>query len=266
MGLGLIPQTQIIAERVLSLTTSLPTPIVITVLGIVSGLAGIWLSSLRGLAQRLVSFGGGVLAGVAAFWLLPEMAEFLGWPVAIAWLFAGVILLAGIDRYVYTVCPACAGPHDHDHCAQSLHGFAAPLIIAASLHAALDGWSLRASGEQSIHLGPAFGFAIGIHKIPEGIALGVMLRAALSRLPLAVFWCVIAEAATLAGAAGETILAPQLTPQLFHILLALAGGSFLYLGGHAIHGEWRRSGFGQAFVPAIAGLACPSILRLFRLI
>jgi hypothetical protein len=35
------------------------------------------------------------------------------------------------------------------------------------------------------------------------------------------------------------------------------------LGGHAIHGELRRSGPAPAFVPALTGVAGSSMLRLF---
>jgi hypothetical protein len=48
-----------------------------------------------------------------------------------------------------------------------------------------------------------------------------------------------------------------------HILLDIAAGSFLYLGGHAVHGELQRSGAGRVFVPAVAGMAGSSMLRLF---
>jgi hypothetical protein len=45
--------------------------------------------------------------------------------------------------------------------------------------------------------------------------------------------------------------------------LFLRWDSFLYLGGHAIHGELRRSGPAPAFVPALTGVAGSSMLRFF---
>jgi zinc transporter ZupT len=203
---------------------------------------------------------------VAAFWVLPEMAEFLGFPAALAWLVLGSALLWGVDRYAYPVCPSCAHTHDHDHCAATLHGFATPLLLAVGLHAVLDGWSVSASTDGSMHLSEAFGLAIGIHKIPEGLALGVIVRSALTSRGAALLWCMIAQAATLVGAILEVGLTPHLSPYFLHALMALAGGAFLYLGGHAVHGEWRRRGTGAAFVPALTGVAGPSMLRLFRLL
>jgi zinc transporter ZupT len=215
------------------------------------------------LSGTLAPFGGGVLMGVAVFWVLPEMAAFFRWPAALAWIGGGAAALALIDRYVYSVCPACAPAHDHDHCAARLHGFATPLLAAAALHSALDGWSVVAGQHVEPGLGAAFGLGIAAHKVPEGLALGVIARAAMPTRSAALIWCAAAQAATLVGAGLETIMAPYVGAQALHALLAVAGGSFLYLGGHAIHGELRRSGPRPAFVPALTGVAGSSVLRLF---
>ena len=198
--------------------------------------------------------------GVAVFWVLPEMADFFRWPGAVAWIGGGVGLLWLIDRYVYPVCPACAPAHDHDHCEDPLHGFATPLLAAAALHSALDGWTAVAARD-GVSFGTALIFGIGAHKIPEGLALGVIARAALHSRSTALAWCAVAQAATLVGAGLAMGLAPYVGAQGIHVLLALAGGSFLYLGGHAVHGELRRSGAAPAFVPALTGVAGSSVLR-----
>jgi zinc and cadmium transporter len=203
----------------------------------------------------MVPFGGGVLMGVAVFWVSPEIAETLGWPAALTWIAAGFGLLWVIDRYVYPVCPACSHTHEHDKCVTTLHGFATPLLAAAALHSALDGWSAGFGG--------AFVWGVAFHKIPEGIALGVIARASLESRGAALLWCALAESSTLVGAGLEGLLAPHLNATNLHALLALAGGSFLYLGGHAVHGELRRSGPTPALVPAFAGMAGSSVLRLF---
>jgi zinc and cadmium transporter len=206
----------------------------------------------------MVPFGGGVLIGVALFWVLPEIAETLHWRGAIAWAAAGAALLWTIDRFVYPVCPACSHDHKHDDCETRLHGFAGPLLIAASLHSMLDGWGAASTGA-----GQALAFGIAFHKIPEGIALGVMARASLPSRKAALAWVAIAEGATLLGGGFETILAPRLGVQTLDAVLAMAGGSFLFLGAHAIHSELRRNGAAPAFVPAFAGVAGSSVLRLF---
>ncbi|MBZ5601059.1 MAG: hypothetical protein LAO79_02010 [Acidobacteriia bacterium] len=206
----------------------------------------------------MVPFGGGVLVGVALFWVLPEIAQVLHWRDAIGWAAAGFAVLFLLDRFVYPVCPACSHTHEHDHCETRLHGFAAPLLIASGLHSLLDGW-----GAASTLVGPALAAGMVFHKIPEGIALGVIVRASLKSRTAAFLWCALAEGATLIGGGFETLLAPKLGMQTLEAILAMAGGSFLFLGAHAIHGELRRNGPAPAFVPALTGVAGSSVLRFF---
>lgn len=245
----------------------LSTPAIITVVAVLCAAAGVWVTSVRALSRALVPFGGGVLMGVAAFWVLPEMAESLHWVTASLWIASGFATLWVIDKFLYPVCPACSQPHEHEHCQAALHGFGPPLLLAAALHAALDGWSVSAARDGSAHLGASFIFAIAVHKIPEGLALGVIARAALASPRTAFAWCALAESATLLGAFLETELAPYLSHYVLQAMLAVAGGSFLYLGGHAVHGEWRRRGSSAAaLMPALTGVAGPTVLRLFRIL
>ena len=239
-----------------------PIPFAIFFIAIASAAAGIWLTTFDSITRKLVPFSGGVLVGVAVFWMLPEMADFFHWPIALAWISAGTALLAVVDRYIYPVCPACSPVHDHAHCATRLQGFATPLLAAAALHSALDGWS-AVSSQQGTGFGTALAFGIAAHKIPEGLALGIISRAALSSRAAAFAWCTLAQSATLVGAGTAVLFAPYLGAEGLHILLDIAAGSFLYLGGHAVHGELQRSGAGRVFVPAVAGMAGSSMLRLF---
>lgn len=214
----------------------------------------------------MVPFGGGVLLGVTVFFMLPELADFFRWPGALGWIAAGVILLGLIDRFVYPVCPACSPGHNHTPCETRLHGFAGPLLAAAALHSFIDGWSVMAayrSAGAAAGIGGALAAGVGIHKIPEGLALGVITRAAMASRYQALAWCAAAEGATLAGAVAETLLAPYLGAAGLNAGLALAAGSFLYLGAHAVHGEFRRSGPAPALVPALTGVAGSSVLRFF---
>lgn len=218
---------------------------------------------MHAVARRIVPFGGGILVGVAVLFVLPEMAAFWNWGAALAWIACGFAVLWIADRYVYPVCPSCSHTHaeEHEHCETTLHGFGPPLLIAASLHTALDGWSVVAA-DGTAGLGGAFVLAVAVHKIPEGIALGVIARAAMDSRHAALWWSVTAELMTMAGAGLEIALAPYLGQTLLHVLLAVTGGAFVYFGVHAVHGEWKRRGAGAAFYPALTGIAGLGVLRL----
>lgn len=198
--------------------------------------------------------------GVAVFAVLPELTERHQWPVAVALLAAGVGILWIFARF-YPICPSCSHTHEHERCVSELHGFALPLVVAASVHALLDGVGIAASQREALPgLGAVVVAGVVLHKIPEGIALGIMLRASVRSAPAAFGWCVLAESATLAGGLLESYATQRLGTGWLDNALALAGGSFLYLGFHAVHGEWRRRGR-PAFIPALTGVAGAAALQ-----
>jgi zinc transporter ZupT len=235
---------------------ALTAPVLATVVGWAGAWVGIWLTGMRRRARVVVPFSAGVLIGVALFGLVPELASDLGWARVLALAGAGYAALLGIDRYVYPVCPTCAHDHDHSGCASELHGFAGPLIAAAAVHSFLDGWSV-ATAQLSLPLGLriAVPLAVALHKVPEGIALGGILRASMGSPVAALGWCLAAEGATLAGGAAGLLLAPGLGTQWVTYPLGIAAGWLFYLGWHAVHEEWKSRGAGPAFLSALTGIA-----------
>ena len=236
----------------------------ITGIAVISAAAGVRLTGMPHISRRVVPFSAGLLVGVALLFLLPELAESLHWTAALAWFIAGFASMWAVDRYIYPICPSCSHEHDHEHCVTPLHGFAMPLLAAAAVHSLLDGWTI-AGGSQigPESLGVALVAAIAVHKLPEGIALGVITRAALPSGALALAGCVAAEAATIAGVVLEIAAAPKIGSEWVQVLLALAGGAFLYLGYHAIDAEYKLRGAMPAFVPALTGVAGSTVIRLF---
>jgi zinc transporter ZupT len=103
---------------------------------------------------------------------------------------------------------------------------------------------------------------MAIHKIPEGLALGAIVRSAVTSRRKALAASAAAEGLTVIGAILELAVAPGLGSVWAHRLLALAAGCFLYLGYHAVHGEYKRRGAAPAFVPALTGVAGSSVIRL----
>lgn len=236
----------------------------VALIAIAGVIAGVRLSAIPALSRQLAPFSGGMLAGIAAFWVAPEMAQFPGWRVTLAWVAAGCALIWSIDRFVYPICPSCSHTHDHDACGTRLHGFAGPLLAAAALHSLLDGWTLAAAqGNEGTPVMAAFVVGMALHKVPEGLALGAIVRAAMTSRRKALLMSGAVEALTIAGAALETSLAARLGSAWAHGLLALAAGSFVYLGYHAVHSEYKRRGAAPAFVRALTGVAGSSVIRLF---
>jgi zinc transporter ZupT len=239
-----------------------------TGIAVLSAAVGVWLTGVPRRGTRLVPFSAGLLLGIVAFGVWPELAEPFGWSGSLALLAGGFALLWSVNRYVYPVCPTCSHSHDHDSCAISLHGFAVPLVVAAVVHSLLDGWGIAASREEgSGSLGLAVFLGVALHKIPEGLAYGAILRAAL-RSRAAAFGGVLAtQLPTMTGELVNGWLGPYLGLHWMALPLALVGGSFLFLGFHAVHSDVRRRGPAPALVPALTGAvgaaALHQGLRLF---
>lgn len=167
------------------------------------------------------------MAAVAVFALIPETAGEIGWPVAILAACAGYGLLEIFDRMGLPVCPSCS----HSH------GFSGPLVAATAIHAFVDGWGMMAIGGSSGRdISRAILAALLLHKIPEGLALGAILRMSAGTARRAVALAILAEFPTLIGGI-VGMRAAQAT--WIGYPLALAGGAYLFLGIHAIR-AWVR--------------------------
>ncbi len=237
-------------------------PALATAVGILGAVLGIWLTGLRERARAVLPFSAGVLIGVALFGLVPELAAEMGWAISLGLFGAGYGVLLLINRYVYRVCPTCAHDHDHNACSTELHGFAAPLIVAAGVHSFLDGWSI-ATVQLAVPLGlrVAVPLAVALHKLPEGLALGGVLRASVRQRSAALGWAVVAEGSTLAGGGLGLVMGPHLGTVWITYPLGVAAGWLFYLGYHAVHEELRRRGAQGVIGWALAGVAAAAVIQ-----
>jgi zinc transporter ZupT len=243
-------------------SSGLAAPALATAVGLAGAALGLGLTGMRRRVQAVVPFSAGVLLGVALFGLLPELALELGWPLSLLLFTSGYGLLLLVNRYAYPVCPTCAHNHDHDACTSELHGFAGPLMAAAAVHSFFDGWSIT-TVQLAVPLGlrVAVPLAVALHKIPEGIALGAILRASMPSRGRALAWATLAEGATLAGGVLGLLLAPHLGTEWITYPLGVAAGWLFYLGYHAVHEEWKRRGPRPAVLSALTGAAGAAALQ-----
>lgn len=230
-----------------------------------AGVAGVFatvLYSANPVRIRIVlPLSAGLLLGVALFGLLPELAVELSWALSLGLFAAGYLALALVDHFLVRICADCSHDHAHHECAEPLHGFAAPVLVAAGLHALFDGWALSASGlATSSAVRVTLPLALVLHKLPEGLALGGILKGAMKKPGYALASACAVETLTLAGGAIAFELAPRLGSAWTSYPLALAGGFFLFLAGHALWAEWKR-GPQFAFAIGLGGFAFSGLLQ-----
>ncbi len=223
--------------------------------------AGVLFSASGNRVRLAIPLSAGILLGVALFGLLPELARELSWTTSLLFFAAGFVLLTVLDRMGVPICPDCSQDHDHHACAVPLHGFAGPLLIAAGVHSLFDGWAIAVSTmASSTAVKVALPLALVLHKLPEGLALGIFLKHSLGTRRLAITLAIGAELLTFVGGAISTAFAPRLGSGWTSYPLAIAGGFFLFLAFHALEGEWRKNPR-LAIVPGAAGILLSAMLQ-----
>lgn len=139
----------------------------------------------------------------------------------------------------------------------------APLLVALSLHDALDGWNIGlACNLADPKLLWTFVAGMGLHKCTGGAAAGAIFRASIRSTGRSLLAAVAVEALTLAGVMLEVSLRTILGGRWTAWFLAVTGGSFLYLAFHAIQQARRRENPNLTFRYAILGFASVGLVSM----
>ncbi len=211
----------------------------LTVLALVGVVAGVLVGQARSLSCYLTAAGGGLLFGISLFWLVPESAAASGWLPASIMTAVACLALALAERFLI---------HGTDGSGHTAFG---PLLIATAIHSFLDGWSVRALGAERLATFAA-PLGLALHKIPEGLAVGWIARRSLTSPWQAALTASAVESVTLLGAYIE----PQASrsgfaafgPGWTSVVFAVIGGSFLFVGLHAVLPNRRRVGVMLVFI------------------
>lgn len=192
----------------------------------------------------MVSFAAGALLSVTVMHIAPEASALAGIRAAIASLIIGIVVFYLIGKYVSYICPACAASAmDHDRTYLRLGIL---LMVALGIHSTMDGLAIAIGSEAGKMHGAAdknlailILFAVSYHKIPEGLALTSVARLAGFSRVKALITAVLIELTTGLGAF-IGLLVGHVSSFWMGIVLAHAGGSFLYIVGFALLTEWKE--------------------------
>ncbi|MDO8586403.1 MAG: ZIP family metal transporter [Armatimonadota bacterium] len=186
----------------------------------------------------LVSFAAGALLSVTAMHIAPEASELAGPGLTAVSIVIGVAIFYLIGKYVSYICPACAASAvDHD---KGYLRLGILLMVALGIHSTMDGIAIAVGAEmQKPALGLLILFAVSYHKAPEGLALTSVARLAGFSRSKSLLIAILIELTTGLGAF-IGLLVGGISDRWMGIVLAHAGGSFLYVVGFALFTEWRE--------------------------
>ena len=193
--------------------------------------AGLFLGHWGKASSQLAAAGAGLLFGIALFLVIPEIAVRLGWAPALGLAVAVCCVLILLDTLLIR----------GGHSAREVIG---PLLAATAVHSFLDGWSVRALSVQPF-ASVAVPLGLALHKVPEGLALGLLTRRSMSSASKALAVSAGVEGLTLVGAIVEPGVNASGTARFgvwwTAIVLAIVAGSFLFLGYHTFLENRRHS-------------------------
>lgn len=177
----------------------------------------------------------GVLLLVTVLDILPDAKRGLSWGMFALGVASGIALFWLIGKYIYHICPACAA-HTFDEAALHRLGQTAFLFMTAlGIHATMDGLAVVVGDEVTGHANIGVFFAVALHKLPEGMALVLLLIGAGYDRLKALWWSCGIEALTELGALIGVLCLRNLPPAYLSLVFAHVGGGFLYLVGTTLN-------------------------------
>lgn len=201
-----------------------------TLVAFAGGALGVALGRVaRERLNLLVYAATGALLAVTVFDILPDARAALSWPAFGLATVSGYLLFLVIDRTVYHLCPSCALSTFDEETTRRLGRTTAMLMVALGIHSAMDGIAVVVGDRLIGHANLGVLFAVSFHKLPEGLALAVLLIGAGYPRRTALVRTLGIEATTeLGGLIGVLTLQHASLPWL-GLLFGHVGGGFLYL-------------------------------------
>ena len=190
----------------------------------------------------MLSFAGGVMTSIVCFGLVPEAVELSGIAVSVAGLVLGVAVIMALN-----LCMDASGSAKNNK-GRKLHQTHAELyhegpllsknnsqiqsglvmLIAIGLHNIPEGMAIGSSGSHDIQLGYLLALIIALHNIPEGMAIAAPLLSGGFRKIRVVYLTALSGAPTLLGGV-IGLLIGSISNTAIALSLAGAGGAMLYV-------------------------------------
>jgi len=205
-----------------------------TLLAFAGGAVGVAVSGAERHLRLWVYAAMGALLAVTCFDVLPDAKHLLSWPAFLLATASGALLFYLVGHYVAHICPSCALDSFDDAALRRLSQSIVLLMVSLGLHSAMDGIAVVVGDALTGRANFAVLLAVGLHKVPEGMALALLLRGA-GYAPRRALLCTcgIESATELGGLVGVLCLrhAPLHT---LGLVFAHVGGGFLFLVGSTL--------------------------------
>ena len=239
-----------------------------------TGLGGLLTAMLGSKTSKMVSallsFAGGVMISIVFYELIPEAIELTDTTTSIIGLVTGIVVALLLDALLDRVSlfgghhhmggqeSAVDGHHAHalgveDH---KLLRSGVLMLLAIGLHNLPEGLAMGAAINQNMRFGLTLAMLIGIHNVPLGMAIAAPLVSGGLHKWKAVALTLAAGLPTVVGATAGAFLGGT-SDLTLSLALSIAGGAMLY----AVFGEFlpQSAEINKGYVPTLiqlAGILC----------
>lgn len=231
------------------------------VLSIIAGLASLLGAFLVIKSQKwieknlvyLISFSAGVLVSFAINHLLPEAISFNR--NALLWLTVSFLIFYLIEHTL--TIHVCSGK---EQC-ETHETFTLVTWVGMMLHSLIDGLIIGIGFEVSTKLGIASALAVLLHRLPDGVstvAAQLYGGRTVKQATNSSFWVAVM---TPVGTILAFLLVGQVNASMTGVMLALAGGSFLYVGASELIPEIHRHSKWGNIVLTVLGACVPFVVE-----
>ncbi len=239
----------------------------ITLLGLVSGLAGTGLGGLSAffiektsnrIMSTILEFSAGLMTAVVCFELLPEAFRLGGTIYTFAGILSGIIVIISIENVLKS------SKIFKKNSSSSLLRAGVLMSIAIALHNLPEGFAVGSGFKASISLGVTITAIIVIHDIPEGIAMAIPMRAGgFSKIKAFSFTLLSGVPMGLGAFLGAAL--GEISSLLTASCLGFAGGAMLYIIFGELVPESKRLYWGRlSSLGNVFGILCGIIVSLYN--
>ena len=219
------------------------------VLSLVAGVIGMGLGGMLTamfgtktdkMTSIFLSFAGGVMISIVFLELVPEAIELSNMGIAIIGLVIGALLVFILNNIMDKLSSKRDGTKLHESFAEFFHSnevitrksgmlrSGMIMLFAIGLHNIPEGLAMGAAGQHDLSLGIALAIIIALHNIPEGMAVSVPLMVGgLSRIKSVIITAAVGATTVLGAIVG--VLIGGISDTAVALSFAIAGGAMLYV-------------------------------------
>ena len=189
----------------------------------------------------MLTFAAGVMTSIVCFGLVPEAILLSGMLVPVSGMVIGVVVIMLLNRLVDKITAPNEGEHEVHHTHEELYHESRLIrerskmlrsgvfmLIAIGLHNIPEGLAIGAGGSHDIQLGVLLAAMIAMHNIPEGMAIAApLLIGGVNRFKVIGLTALSGAPTLIGGIVG--VLTGNISDLAVAMALGVAGGAMLYV-------------------------------------